>query len=142
MNIRHTFAYALAAALSLPTSATLFAADELPTPVSQVSPKYAFDLRRDEVEGKVVVSYIITAQGDVANAVVTSSTEKAFERTTLAAIKQWKFMPAMRDGVAVATKVRTTVNFVLPYLHEEGATTIAHASPKPVTALTTYAVGQ
>lgn len=140
MKTRLILLYAVATALSLPASATLFAAVDLPTPISQVSPKYAFDLRRDEIEGKVVVSYTITAQGDVANAAVVSSTEKAFERATLAAIKQWKFTPAKKDGVVVIARVLTTVNFVLPYLHDEGAAAIAHSVPTPITISTIYAV--
>jgi protein TonB len=120
----------------------MFAADQGPTPVSQCPPKYAYDLRHDEIEGTVVVSYTITAQGDVANPVVVSSTDKAFTGATLAAIRQWKFKPAMKDGVAVNTPVRTTVNFILPYLHEKSVTAIAKTAPKPEASLASNATGQ
>jgi TonB family protein len=121
---------ARAAALSLTASVSMSAADQSPTPVSQPAPNYAFDLRHDEIEGKVTVSYTVNAKGEVVDGVVVSSTEKAFERPTLAAIRQWKFTPATKDGVAVSTSVRQTINFTLPYLHAENAAAIARVVVK------------
>jgi TonB family protein len=132
MNTRLTSVYALAAALSLAAPVSMPASDPRPVPVSQCAPQYPHALRHAEVEGNVVVSYTVTAQGNVANAVVVSSTDKASEHATLAAIRQWKFTPVTKDGVAVSTPVRQTINFQLPYLHAENATSIASAGANPI----------
>jgi hypothetical protein len=62
---------------------------------------------------------------------IVSSTEKSFEKPTLAAIRQWKFTPATRDGVAVSTPVRQTISFRLLYLHNVNATAMAGIAAKP-----------
>jgi TonB family protein len=131
MNARLTSVYTLAAALSLTASVAMSAADQGVSPVSQPAPNYSFELRRATIEGKVTVSYTVSANGDVENVAVVSSTEKSFEKPTLAAIRQWKFMPATKDGVAVSTPVRQTISFRLPYLHASDATAIAGVAVKP-----------
>jgi TonB family protein len=119
---------ALAATLSLTASVSMFAADQGPTPVSPPAPTYAFQLRHDEIEGDVTVSYTVTAQGDVKNVAVVNSSHRAFDGPTLAAIKGWKFIPAKKDGVPVSTRVRQIVSFELLYLHQENSELIARAS--------------
>ncbi len=131
MNTRITSIHALAAVLSLTASATMFAADQSLNPVSQPAPNYAFDLRHAEIEGKVTVSFTVNAKGAVEDAAIVSSTEKVLEKPALAAVRQWTFTPAMKDGVAVSTSVRQTISFMLPYLHTEHATAIISAGMKP-----------
>jgi protein TonB len=109
----------------------MLAADQGPTPVSQTVPNYAFDLRHNDIEGEVTVSYTVTAKGDVEHVAVVSSTDHAFERPARAAIKSWKFVPATKDGVCVSSNVRQTISFVIPELHPEIASIIARVSPRP-----------
>ena len=73
-------------------------------------------------DGAVLVAFTITPQGDVADAVVVSSTQRTFEAPTLAAVKQWKFAPGMKDGIAVSTSARLLITFMDP-AHEVSATT-------------------
>jgi periplasmic protein TonB len=117
MNIRLMSACSLAAALSVSASNRLSAAVQNARPVSQVAPAYSHELRASDVEGEVVVSFTITTNGDVLNPVVVSSSDRHLEKPTLAAIRKWKFAPAMKDGVAVSVKALQPVAFRIPELH-------------------------
>jgi len=123
MNPRLTSVFFLAAALGTSAFVPLSAADQAPKAVSKIPPVYAYDLRKNTIEGAVVVSFDITAQGNVANAAVISSTHRVFEQVTLDAIRHWKFTPGMKDGVAVSTPATQLVTFTLP-AHKPETTTI------------------
>jgi TonB family protein len=127
MNARLASLGALGAALILNVSVPMLAATQAPSPVYQPEPRYPYDLRRNEIEGHVTVAFTVTAKGDVERATVVSSTDQAFERSTLHAIRLWRFVPVKKDGVAVSTTVLETVNFRLPYLHAANAAAIAGA---------------
>lgn len=59
------------------------------------------------VEGRVVVSYDVTAQGRVANAVVTEAQPiGVFEGAALAAVQSWRFRPVLQRGQPVAAPAR------------------------------------
>jgi TonB family protein len=117
MNIRNLSAFSLVAALAVSAVSPLSAALQEAVPVSQVAPAYAHELRLSQVEGKVVVNFTISKTGEVQNAIVVSSTDRLLENPTLAAVRQWKFSPAMKDGVAVSIKAVQTVSFTIPELH-------------------------
>ena len=85
-----------------------------PQAVSQQAPVYSYDLRHDDVEGQVVVSFNVTPKGDVENASVVSSTQPRLVRPTLLALSRWKYLPATKGGVPVASRVIETVNFTMP----------------------------
>jgi len=124
----------LAAALTVSASNSLTAASQNPMPVSQAAPVYSHDLRASGVEGEVVVGFTITATGEVSHPVVVSSTNQLLDYPTLAAVRKWKFTPAMKDGVAVDVKAVQPVAFTIPELHPASARLItknAHpASPE------------
>jgi len=134
MNTRLMSLCSLAAALTVSASNSLSAASQDPAPVSQVAPIYSYDLRRAGVEGEVVVGFTITANGEVSHPVVVSSTNQLLDYPTLAAVRKWKFTPAMKDGVAVDFKAVQPVAFAIPELHPAAARLItknAHpASPE------------
>jgi TonB family protein len=111
MNIRNLSAFSLAAALAVSAVSPLSAAIQGATPLSQVAPTYAHDLRLSGVEGEVVVGFTISKTGEVQNAAVVSSTDRALEDPTLAAVRQWRFSPAMKDGVAVSVKAVQAVSY-------------------------------
>jgi TonB family protein len=127
MNIRSISSCFIAAALCVSASAAV----QTPKPVSQVSPAYAFYLREAGVEGEVVVSFTITASGDVINPVVVSTTDRALDRSTLAAVRKWKFTPAMKDGVAVSITAVQPVAFKIPELHSDSSTRLLVSTAAP-----------
>jgi TonB family protein len=117
MNIRIISSCLVAAALCASASAAL----QSPKPISQAAPAYALDLRQSDVEGEVVVSFTITASGDVINPSIVSSTDRDLNHCTLAAVRKWKFAPAMQDGVAVSVKALQPVAFKIPELHADAS---------------------
>ena len=76
---------------------------------------YPPDAKADGIEGYVVVSYDVTAQGMVVNAkVVEAEPEGVFEEAALASIVQWHFRAAMVGGKSVDTPgVVSTLRFKL-----------------------------
>lgn len=131
MNIRLMSACSLAAALSVSALNPLSAAVQNAKPICQIAPTYSHDLRASGVEGEVVVGFTITATGDVVNPVVVSSTDRLLENPTLAAIRKWKFTPAMKDGVAVSVKAVQPVSFIILELHPAAARRLISLSAHP-----------
>jgi protein TonB len=85
-----------------------------PKLVSQSAPAYTYSLRRDEIVGRVVVSFRVTPAGNVTDAAIVSSTQKRLEKPTLVALAAWKFAPATKTGTPVAYRMLQTVIFSLP----------------------------
>ncbi len=85
---------------------------EPPVPVRTVAPEYPDELRREGVSGLVMVKCSIDVQGNVSEAEVEKSSNAAFEKPAVTAIKKWKFKPAKQDGAPVAIKVSIPVKFV------------------------------
>ena len=107
--------YLLALVLSVSafTSGALAQAKtEPPVPVRTVAPDYPDELRRDGVSGLVMVKCQIDAQGNVTETEIEKSSNPAFEKPAVAALKKWKFKPAKQDGQAVAIKVSIPIKFV------------------------------
>lgn len=58
----------------------------------------------DWLRGDVVVEVTIDEQGNVVKTVVLQTVGFGLEETVVATLKQWRFTPAMIDGVAVASR--------------------------------------
>jgi TonB family protein len=135
MNIRTISSCFIIAALSASASAAV----QNPKPISQVAPAYALDLRQSDVEGEVVVSFTISASGNVINPAIVSSTDRDLNDCTLAAVRKWKFAPTMKDGVAVSVKALQPVAFKIPELHTDVSTRIVVSNGTPASqAKSTY----
>lgn len=85
--------------------------NERPAVLSQVAPEYPAALRRTGGRGEVVVAFTVEIDGRVTEPEVLRSTHPAFEPAALAAIRQWRFKPAHKDGVVVAARVVQTLVF-------------------------------
>lgn len=88
--------------------------DQPPKVLSQQAPSYSYELRHEEVQGTVVVSFTVLPSGEVANATIVSSSDWRFNQATLLAVSQWKYSPGMKAGAPVSTRVLETVKFTLP----------------------------
>lgn len=92
----------------------LVAAKPDPRYADAFRPAYPPALRREGREGSVTVRVTIDARGRViAVAMVRATDPIFFEETRRQALKAWRFKPATRDGVAVATEQMMTVQFRL-----------------------------
>jgi protein TonB len=86
--------------------------DQQPRVVHQTNPSIDAKLRRRLTQNVTVnVIVIIDERGRVGDARVQTSTDSAFDRTTLAAVRQWRFEPGRRQGQPVATRLRIPFTF-------------------------------
>jgi TonB family protein len=75
------------------------------------SPLYPPDLKSRKVKGSAVISVRITNRGYVIEASVKSATDVAFGQAALVAVRQWQFLPEIKDGVPKAAKVDIPFTF-------------------------------
>lgn len=79
---------------------------------SNAEPKYPASMLRAGVGGTVVVLAEVDANGQPINVrVLERSGERDLDRAALTAVRQWRFEPAMRNGKAIATRVKVPVDF-------------------------------
>lgn len=84
--------------------------DQKPRVVYQAGPVVAAELRK-KAPGSVHVLFVVDQGGRVADPIVQKSTDPAFERSALAAVKQWRFEPGKRGGKPVRFRMRVTITF-------------------------------
>jgi len=80
----------------------------IPVPISVVSPQVDFATAGESVE----VEFTVNTTGKPSNISVLSSKDFALSDAVVAAVKQWQFKPAQKDGAPVATKVILPVRVV------------------------------
>jgi TonB family protein len=72
-------------------------------PVVSPDPVFGSDLGASTA-GDVIIEITIDAQGDIIQSVVIQSLGPAIDQKVLAALSQWHFTPASRNGVPIASK--------------------------------------
>lgn len=77
-------------------------------------PVYPKALKEANVTGHAVVSIRIAANGEALDPVVKSASDPEFGKAALAAIQDWRFLPRVRDGHPVETKVDVPFVFSPP----------------------------
>jgi protein TonB len=85
--------------------------DQKPRPIFQTPPTYPAELRRKNREGTVYVLFIVDRSGRVLSASVEKSTDSAFERPAVEAVRQWRFEPGMKNGQPVPFKMKVPITF-------------------------------
>ena len=101
----------IAGGLALEEIASIGDLDQRPQPIAQSSPMYPAELRRRRVEGTVSVVFLVDTEGRVTNPSVEKSTDPAFERAALEAVRRWRFEPGTRQGRKVQFKMRVPITF-------------------------------
>lgn len=77
-------------------------------------PEYPQRARRLRQTGIVLVRALVTPTGSVKNVkVFSSSSHPLLDKSALAAVRHWEFVPARNNGQPVASWVQVPVNFVL-----------------------------
>ncbi|RMF75349.1 MAG: energy transducer TonB [Acidobacteria bacterium] len=95
-------------------SGQIFSLEELdqpPRPIFQRPPRYPPELLRARRRGTVYVVFMVDPSGRVRNAKVQKSTDPAFEKPALEAVREWRFEPGKRDGQAVSFRMRVPITF-------------------------------
>lgn len=82
--------------------------------VRQVPPAFPPDAVRKRQSGWVEVRITVGPQGNVTGAeVVRSQPARVFDRAAVAAVQQWRFEPALRDGQPIAAQRTQRIEFKL-----------------------------
>lgn len=84
--------------------------DQEPRVVYQTSPSITAELRR-KTPATVYVIFVVEQNGRVSDPKAQSSTDPAFEKAAIAAVRQWRFEPGKRAGQAVRFRMRVPITF-------------------------------
>jgi TonB family protein len=84
------------------------------TPFIYPAPEYPKQLKAAKVEGKAVVKVHVDEKGSVNDPSVKEASDPEFGRAALEAVRQWRFLPRMKDGQALETTVDVPFIFSLP----------------------------
>ena len=80
--------------------------DEPPRPTSEIVPLYPLKAKMKNIEGKVVLTFVVKADGFVDQIkVISAEPEYLFVPAAISALRKWKFQPGTRNGKPVATRV-------------------------------------
>jgi protein TonB len=79
--------------------------DKQPEATLAVAPQYPFALEASGVTGKVMLRFVVTAQGEVRDIAVLSATHPEFGRAASAALERWRFKAGIKGGHRVASIV-------------------------------------
>ncbi len=82
-----------------------------PEPLSCVGPQLTPQLKELKKKASVVVEFVISKTGDTEFPVVLQSSDARFNDVCLAAVKQWKFKPALKKGMPVNCRVAQVLAF-------------------------------
>jgi TonB family protein len=82
-----------------------------PKAISMPQPEYTDQARRKKIDGTVLLSLVVSADGTVRDPAVTRSLDKGLDKQALETVKKWKFEPATKDGQPVAVRIDVEVSF-------------------------------
>jgi TonB family protein len=80
--------------------------------VSKVTPVYPVQAKKERVQGEVLLEVNVNAKGEVDNIRIMRG-HPLLVRAALDSVKQWKYEPYVKDGVAVPVMSTVYVNFAL-----------------------------
>jgi TonB family protein len=78
------------------------------------TPEYPPGLKKANLKGQAIVSIRIGVNGDVYDPSVKSATDPAFGEAALRSVRQWRFLPRVKDDYPVETKADVPVFFSQP----------------------------
>lgn len=85
-----------------------------PQPFIGPTPEYPDTLVRQKLKGDAVIAFTISKTGRVLQARVTSASKPEFGDAALTAIRQWRFLPEVKDGKPLATPAEMPFAFEPP----------------------------
>lgn len=86
--------------------------DQRPQVIRRVDPIYPFLARRNNIEGKVALRFIVDSEGNILEPEVTfSKPEGVFDEAAIECILKWKIRPAERNGKPVDCIVNQYIGF-------------------------------
>jgi protein TonB len=86
--------------------------DVIPQSVFSPSPNYPAAALQARREGRVVLRVRVAADGQVSRiGILTSSGDGSLDAAARSAVSRWRFEPARRAGIAVATEIAVPIRF-------------------------------
>ena len=82
-----------------------------PMPTSRVEPQFTELARDAEFQGPVLVQIVVNAEGQVTDPRVIKRVGMGLDEEAIAAVLQWSFKPATKDGQPVAVYAQIEVTF-------------------------------
>ena len=82
-----------------------------PQVVSKSDPAYPGELIHDGVQGTVILTAIIHADGSVSDIAVAKSLDPRLDKNAVLALSRWLFRPALKNGQAIDLEAVITVPF-------------------------------
>lgn len=83
-------------------------------PVARVQPEYPVNALRSREEGSVVLRVHVDASGQPTDvSIVRRSGSRDLDRAAQAAVRKWRFNPAMKNGQPVASTAQVPIDFRL-----------------------------
>jgi TonB family protein len=79
----------------------------------QIQPEYSDDGRKGRIQGTVELLIVVESDGSVRFDRLGRGLGYGLDQKAIEAVSKWRFLPGMKDGVAVATYVTVLVNFTL-----------------------------
>lgn len=83
--------------------------DRRPEATVRIAPNIPEVIRKNKIDGRVVVEFVVRADGNVTNIRITETPHPALEGPVIRAIERWKFNPGEKDGEAVNVRVRQAI---------------------------------
>lgn len=83
--------------------------DQVPRPVGVTGFNFPRRLRKDPVNGRIVLLLKLNEDGDVLDVQVDSSTLPRFDEFVLSEVKRWRFTPPTQGGRPVKAKARLPI---------------------------------
>ena len=84
-----------------------------PKIIDKTEPSYTQEARDAKIEGSVLLSVVIEADGTVTNIVVKRGLDPGLDANAVEALAKWRFKPAEKDGQPVRVAASVEVNFRL-----------------------------
>lgn len=78
------------------------------------APIYPIELALSGVSGSATISYLVGIDGKARQFETVAASNPHFANHAIIAVQQWTFAPALRQGVAVAARVKQTFEFAPP----------------------------
>jgi len=84
-----------------------------PKPISTAEPEFTDAARRNKIQGVVTVSVLVNEEGIPIDPQIVHSLEPGLDEKAIECALKYRFQPAMKEGVPVATRVTIEMNFRL-----------------------------
>lgn len=85
-----------------------------PAPLRKIDPKYPPSLISDRVEGEVILYAVIRRDGSVDSIQLVQGLDEQLDANAMAALSQWKFRPASKEGQPVELEAIVHIPFHIP----------------------------